>query len=319
MSRGSAITQRSHPSSTKVLKQRFRILDTYRGGGAVEVYKAAALDDDEFLCALTVLHPNDARELANMPHTFGPLAQVKQPNLPEILEFGWLAGASFVPVSESPKAPEGARFYYVRSWVDGAILRNHIDNQERKRLSINEALNIIEALAVGTRALHANGILHLNITPANVMIPLDRTPVRLIGLESCWSMAQPFPGIGSRGTPGYSAPELFVEGATGYQVSYPSDVFSLAVLLFEMISGRTPFGTGLEYLGYWSELTRRARPFSLPMQFEGNWGDGLLAAHLHWCLEGMSKRRPNTVDEFLAGIRLLKRALPLSALGGSGA
>ncbi len=66
---------------------------------------------------------------------------------------------------------------------------------------------------------------------------------------------------------------------------------------------------GIDYLRYWSELTRRAKPFRLPMQCDGNWGDGMLAAHLRWSLEGMARRRPQSVTEFLAPIGLLLRTL----------
>ena len=183
--------------------------------------------------------------------------------------------------------------------------------------SLRSVLDIVETVALAVRELHAHGLLHLDLTPATVIQPSSGGALRLLNLYSCWPIGEPLVGLGNRGTPGYTAPELYVDGAEGYDVGPATDIFSLGVLLFEMVSGRTPFGTGLEYLAYWSELTRRSAPFRLPMQFEGSWNDGLLAAHLAWCLEGMPGRRPQTVDGFLAPVRLLKRSMGKPAFASS--
>ena len=259
----------------------------------------------------------DRAGLVGLPKVFDALSRLSHPNVVKVEDYGWLSGARFIPVSEAPEPPPDVRFYYAREWVEGTILRNRLDNEDTSLASLRTTLDIVEGIAVAARALHEQGILHLDLNPANVILPRVGGPLRLIGLGSCWPLLDDFPGIGDRGTPGYTAPELYAEGSVGYKVSYAADIFSLAVILFEMVSGRKPFGMGLEYLGYWSELTRRSQPFRLPMQFEGGWGDGLLAAHLHWCLEGMPRRRPQTLDEFVAPIRLLRRALPASALGGN--
>lgn len=302
-----AITQ---TSSTAVLRRRFAILETYRaGGGPVEVYKAARLDDPDELRALTVVAPDEAGGLEALPRVFAALSTIQSPHLPKVTDYGWLAGAEFLPVDKHPTPPAGARFYFARQWADGTILGNLLDNDPADGRSLVTTLERIWQVASGVAALHAVGVVHLDLSPATVLLPAGGGPLMLVGLGSCWRLQDPFPGLGHRGTPGYTAPETFAGGAEGYELSMAADIFSLGVLLFEMVSGRTPFGVGIDYLRYWSELTRRAKPFRLPMQCDGNWGDGMLNAHLRWSLEGMARRRPQTVAEFLAPIGLLLRAL----------
>lgn len=305
-------------SSTSVLKQRFSILGTYRGGGPVEVYKAAAIEHAHGVCALSVISGTDGESLATLPRVFDVLGRIDHPHLPRVLEHGWLDGARFVPSSERADPPPDGRFYYAREWVAGPILRNLMDNDDPSVQGLPAVLETVSAVASAVRELHAQGLLHLDLTPASVIRPANGGPLRLLNLYSCWPIGEPLPGVGNRGTPGYTAPELYVEGSTGYEIGAATDVFSLGALLFELISGRTPFGTGLEYLAYWSELTRRSAPFRLPMQFEGSWGDGLLAAHLAWCLEGMPGRRPQSIDAFSAPLRLLERASGEAPRSGGG-
>lgn len=285
-------------------------METYRaGGGPVEVYKAARLDDPEELRALCVVAPEQATGLDALPRIFKALAKIESPYLPQITDYGWLAGAEFLPVSRHPTPPAGARFYFARQWVDGTALRNVLDNESDDSTDLTVSLERICQIAGGIAALHAGGVVHLDLSPMNVLLPVGGQPPVLIGLGSCWLLADTFLGLGHRGVPGYTAPETFAAGKDGDQLAPSADIFSLGALLFEMIAGRTPFGTGIDYLRYWSELTRRAKPFRLPMHCDGNWGDGLLNAHLRWCVEGMPQRRPQTVAEFLAPIGLLLRTL----------
>jgi len=296
-------------TATSVLRRRYTILDTYRGGGPVEVYKAARIEQANSVCALTVISLEDREGLAVLPGVFDRLGRADHEHLPRVYEHGWLTGARFVPAHGSTVPAGDARFYYAREWIEGSALRNLMDNRDASVGPLGAALDVVEAVGEAVRELHADGLLHLDLAPASVLLPASGGPLRLIGLDSCWPQGEPLPGMGNRGAPGYTAPELYTEGSEGYQVAPATDVFSLAVLLYELVAGRPPFGTGLEYLAYWRELTRRAEPFRLPMQFEGSWGDGLLAAHLRWCLQGMPGRRPQTMDEFLGPIRLLKQAL----------
>jgi len=297
-------------SPEDVLRRRFVIHGTLRaGGGPVEVYKTAPLDDPEAVRALILIAPESDEDLAALPGVIRRVASAASPHLPRVMEHGWLTEAEFLPADAHPTPPEEARFYFVREWVDGPILRNVLDNEGPEACDAATTLERILAVADGVAALHRVGVLHLDLTPANVVVPRGGRPVKVVGLSSCWAVGPAFPGLGHRGSPGYTAPETFAGPAGPEEVSFSADVFSLGAVLFEMLAGRTPFGTGIDYLRYWSELTRRAPPFRLPMHFEGSWGDGLLAAHLRWSLEGVPRRRPATVSEFAAPLRLLLRTL----------
>ena len=137
---------------------------------------------------------------------------------------------------------EGRTFlYYLTEYVAGPTLGQLL--RERTRLSVVDAQNIITQVISGLRAFHRRDVLHQDIKPDNIVYSDDG--IRIIDFGSCHSA-----GIGeirsrlSReaklGTRHYSAPEYLLDAP----VSAASDQFSLGVLLYELLTGRHPFGDG---------------------------------------------------------------------------
>jgi serine/threonine-protein kinase len=111
------------------------------------------------------------------------------------------------------------------------------------------ALHIARQLAVALAAVHAGGVIHRNIKPANVMLTTshaDEHYVRLVGfglvkLAKVRDLGDELTAQGAVvGTPAYMAPEALVDSS---QVDVTADVYSLGVVLYEMLTGRLPHGS----------------------------------------------------------------------------
>jgi serine/threonine protein phosphatase PrpC/predicted Ser/Thr protein kinase len=140
-----------------------------------------------------------------------------------------------------PHVPHRKRnyLYVAMEFVDGQTLAQWmVDNP---RPSLESVRRIVEQLAKGLQAFHRMEMLHQDLRPENVMI--DRTgTVRIIDFGSAWvaglgdsTRAEPDP---IPGTVQYTAPEYFL----GDGGSARSDLFSLAVIVYQMLTGRLPYG-----------------------------------------------------------------------------
>lgn len=134
--------------------------------------------------------------------------------------------------------------FFVMEYVDGASLSDLIARDGR--LQVADALRIVHQTAQGLAAAHARGVIHRDVKPANLMISL-RGQVKIadfgIALANS-SVDSKLTGAGEFvGTPGYLSPEI----VQGHTVDARSDIFSLGVVLFEMLTGRTPFSVDSVY------------------------------------------------------------------------
>lgn len=134
--------------------------------------------------------------------------------------------------------------YYLVEFVQGITLQEWI--KQHPNPAVQDVLIIIEQVIKGLRAFHRKETLHQDLKPGNVMID-NNGQVKIIDFGSCYIKGiqelQPnndAPSI--LGTATYSAPETILNGESNEQ----SDIFSLAVILFEMLTGKLPFNGKLE-------------------------------------------------------------------------
>ena len=140
-----------------------------------------------------------------------------------------------------PAAESRSFLYYLTEFIPGPTLTALL--KERGILSIADAVEITEQLIRGIRAFHQKETLHQDLKPDNIVIGA-KGPV-IIDFGSCWvagvaEISAPIARDIVLGTADYSAPEYRYGGKAGPA----SDQFSLAVLLYEMLTGHLPFGTG---------------------------------------------------------------------------
>lgn len=142
----------------------------------------------------------------------------------------------------------GISRYIVTEYVDGETLRQRMKNASEQRLPVNETLDLAVQIAEALSAAHEAGIVHRDIKPENVMVRRDGyVKVLDFGLAKLTEPAigdEPATTAGNgttsgmvMGTPRYMSPEQ----ARGEKMDARTDIFSLGVLIYEMLAGRPPF------------------------------------------------------------------------------
>ncbi len=137
-------------------------------------------------------------------------------------------------IHEIDRTDDGATFI-VMALYDGETLRARMG---RRRLGVGDALNIAAQIASGLSKAHQKGIVHRDLKPSNIIITSDGE-VKIIdfGLAKLAGRTRLTKEASTLGTAAYMSPEQ----ARGEEVDHRSDIFSLGVILFEMLAGEPPF------------------------------------------------------------------------------
>src|SRR4051794_18178346 len=193
-------------------------------GGMATVYLAQDIKHDRVV-ALKVLHPDLAVALG--PDRF----------LREIRLAARLNHPHILPLFDSGDA-EGL-LYYVMPYVEGESLRERLDREQQ--LPIEEAVHHGRAIASALDYAHRQNIVHRDIKPENVMLYEGEAMVMDFGIAKAVSAAgsETLTQTGMMvGTPAYVSPE---QAAGETNLDGQSDQYSLACVLYEMLSGERPF------------------------------------------------------------------------------
>src|SRR5688572_13712249 len=156
--------------------------------------------------------------------------------LSEIRVTANLQHPNLLPLFDSGEA-EG-RLYYVMPYVEGESLRHRLSRE--KQLPVNEALRIALACASGLDYAHRNGVIHRDLKPENILLSEGQPVIADFGIALAVSNAGGAritqSGL-SLGTPQYMSPE---QAAGDREVDGRSDIYSLACVLYEMLTGDPP-------------------------------------------------------------------------------
>lgn len=210
------------------LLKRYRPLETRAAGGfgSVEICLDGRLQRRVAIKRMPLASPY-TRAVAETTHTALAEARtasmLQHPNIVSVIDFTYDAGYA----------------YLVMEYVDGMSLEEFLSQVEGNSLTYDEAACIADALVQAIAYAHENGVLHLDIKPANVLI--DRSghvKITDFGMATLTSAA----GFGGArgGTIGYMPPEQL----RGDMVDERSDIFSLACVLYESLCGDAPFRAG---------------------------------------------------------------------------
>jgi len=136
------------------------------------------------------------------------------------------------------KSGSSSRVYMVMEWVEGRLLRQIL--HETPKLPIDRAVKIAERICEALAYIHAHGVVHRDLKPENIMVD-DQDNIKLIDFGIAGNAASrrlTFANFSQTlGTPDYISPEQ-VKGKRG---DARSDIFSMGVILYEMLTGKVPY------------------------------------------------------------------------------
>ncbi|MEY3211225.1 MAG: hypothetical protein RIT28_1706 [Pseudomonadota bacterium] len=217
-----------------ILGERYVIGAVLGRGGFATVYAArhAQLASEH---AIKVLHAGaDEAARARLLSEGRIQARLNHPNV--------------VRVTDVVELPYGVGL--VMDYIRGETLRARLS---RGRVPLEEARALGEGLIRGVAAAHALGLVHRDLKPDNVLLDAEGVP-KIIDFGIARGEAaetQTQAGVGM-GTLGYMAPEAYHDAATA---GPPADVFALGVILYELLSGKRPFGEGAPWMQQLKQAT----------------------------------------------------------------
>ncbi|HXF10543.1 MAG TPA: protein kinase [Desulfuromonadaceae bacterium] len=216
---------RSSPTPEEVARlfPQLEVLQCLGRGGMGVVYKARQPRLDRVV-ALKILSPekeNDPRFAARFEREARALARLHHPNIVTLYDFGEVEG----------------RFYLLMEFVNGVTLR---DLYHARKLSTAEALDIVQYICDALQYARQQNIVHCDIKPENILLDKNGT-VKIADFGIARMVG---PGTGALpgdenvvGTPQYMSPE---QREKPQAVDYRSDIFSLGVVFYEMLTGELP-------------------------------------------------------------------------------
>jgi serine/threonine-protein kinase len=192
-------------------------------GGVAEVYRARDTLDGNADVALKLIPAAALADPAARRH-FERSADVRR----------LVTHPSVVHVFDHGELPDG-RIYVAMEFVEGEDLRERLSGG--RPLDQARAVGILGDVCAGVEAAHRAGIVHGDLKPENIMLPREGGPPKVVDFIGVRRVE---PDGTIIGTPAYMAPEQL----RGDPPCARSDVFSLGVMAFEMLTGRLPFGRG---------------------------------------------------------------------------
>ena len=267
----------------------YRILEKLGAGGMGVVYKA---EDTRLkrLVALKFLPPQafgDPEEKARLIREAQAAAALDHPNICTVYEIGEAEGETFIAMA----------------YIEGQTLRDKIRHQG---VTLDEALELAIQICHALQEAHGKGVTHRDIKSGNVMIT-EKGQVKIMDFGLAQLSGQTRitrPGT-TVGTPAYMPPEQ----TRGDTVDQRSDLWSLGVVLYEMVTGRLPFKGGSEASVVHSVLYENPQPM-------GELRTGVPEELEQIVVKALSKRpgqRYQTAQDMAADVQSLRRDLESGA------
>jgi serine/threonine protein kinase/outer membrane protein assembly factor BamD (BamD/ComL family) len=270
----------------------YRVLDKLGEGGTAVVYRAEdlALGREVALKFLSADWSADYGRIARFQHEARTIASLNHPNICTIYEIGEHEGRHFIAME----------------LLDGAPLSRTFSGRPLESYRVTElAIEIADALA----AAHAAGIVHRDLKPANIFVTKsDRVKLLDFGLAilvPSHPAGQPAPAVPPLGLTGGTIPYMSPEQVQGEALDARTDLFSLGVVMYELLTCRRPFiGTTSadvkEAILHESPIPTRDLNPSIPTE---------LVRIVDKSLEKNRKLRYQTASDLRADLQRLKRDL----------
>ena len=211
--------------------QRYRILEELGKGGMGRVYKA---EDKELgiEVALKIIHPeflSNVRMISRFKKEILLAREITHEHVVRIYDFGEIGGVKFITMQ----------------YIEGKNLKELI--QETGQVSVQETIRIFQQVCAGLISAHKKEIVHRDLKPQNVMIDTNgKVFLTDFGLAKSIEGEELSVSGTVIGTPEYISPEQ----ACGEKPDMRSDIYTLGIILFEMLTGQRPYQakTALAYI-----------------------------------------------------------------------
>ncbi len=262
-----------------LLGGRYEILEILGIGGMGAVYKAHDRDIER-LIALKVIRPDLAANpelLQRFKQELLLARQIAHKNVVRIFDVRESAGIKFITME----------------YIEGRDLRSLLE--ERGKLPASEALEIMQQVCAGLAAAHAEGVIHRDLKPGNIMRdPNGRVVVMDFGLARTMDT----PGMtrtgAMLGTMEYMSPEQ----AKAERLDVRSDLFTVGLILYELMTGKTPYQAESAVASLLKRTQERATPM---VEVDGSISRSLSAV-VAKCLEPNPNDRYQSIDELIAAL-----------------
>ncbi|MDQ0198550.1 Stk1 family PASTA domain-containing Ser/Thr kinase [Neobacillus ginsengisoli] len=206
----------------KRISGRYKVLEMIGGGGMANVYLAhdMILDRDVAVKMLRLDFVNDEEFIRRFHREAQSATSLVHPNIVNIYDVG----------------EENDLYYIVMEYVEGQTLKQYI--QQNSPLRVETAIKIMRQLTSAISHAHQNHIIHRDIKPHNILVDLDgNVKITDFGIAMALSATSITQTNSVLGSVHYLSPEQ----ARGGMANRKSDIYSLGIVMFELLTGRLPF------------------------------------------------------------------------------
>jgi len=274
-----------------MLGDRYEILQLLGQGGMGAVYKARDVELERTV-ALKLIRP----DLASHPEILRRFKQelilareVTHPNVIRIYDLGQASGVRYITME----------------YVEGRDLRALL--HDKGKLTPEEAVPLFQQIAAALEAAHHAGVVHRDLKPQNIMVDKGG---RVYVMDFGVARSLETPGMTETGalmgTPEYMSPEQ----AKGMKVDARSDLFSLGIIFYEMLSGVSPFKADTAM----ATMFKRTRERAVPLAQAGTGVPVFLSDIVSKCLEIDREQRYPSARAIIEDLEKWKRGTVRSAM-----
>jgi tRNA A-37 threonylcarbamoyl transferase component Bud32 len=279
---------RRDPYVGSVIDGRYRVETILGEGGMGVVYRCSHTIIGKKL-ALKVLRADLARD-----------SEVTERFLNEARAASAIGNPHIIDISDFGQFPDGAT-YFVMEFLTGRAL--HGVGSDGQRMSMDRILKVARQLGEGLAAAHAAGIVHRDLKPDNIFLierGADKEFVKILdfGIAKVSTSEGKLTRAGAVfGTPHYMSPEQ----AAGTSVDARGDIYSLGVILYELVSGRVPFDAD-NFMGVLTQHMYKAPNLLTEVTADAHLLPPGLEAIVMKCLAKRPEQRYQSMNELVADI-----------------
>jgi serine/threonine-protein kinase len=273
-----------------IIDGRYQVLHRLGAGGMADVYLARDQQLDREV-ALKLLHRRFAEDpgfVERFRREAQAAASLQHPNVVSVFDRGSFEGT----------------YYIAMEYLPGRTLKQLI--RDEAPIEVERAIDIAIQVLKAARFAHRRGVIHRDLKPHNVIVD-DNDQVKVTDFGIARAGASDMTETGSiMGTAQYLSPEQ----AQGHSVSEPSDLYSIGIVLYEMLTGRVPFDGESPV----SIALKHVSEAPVPPSHINPEVPAALEQVIMWALNKDAVDRPNDADQFIMALEQVRESLATPAI-----